>query len=68
MEPSIGSIPLYGISRDEVKAIRLLSDGSEIKPAASWMVSNYPDVVFVDVSASPELPDPVDTVVKIECR
>ena len=68
MEPAIGSIPLYGVSHNEVRALRLLADGSELKPAQSWMVSNYPDIVFVDVSASPELPDAVDTVVRIECR
>ena len=68
MEPAIGSIPLYGVSHNEVSSLRLLADGRELKPAQSWMVSNYPDIVFVDVSASPELPDAVDTVVRIECR
>lgn len=32
MEPSIGSIPLYGISRDEVKAIRLCRTEARSSP------------------------------------
>lgn len=68
MEPGIGGIPLYGIHREQIRKMRLLSDGSELKPVDFWTVSNYPDIVFVHVSATPQLPDPVDTVVEIELK
>ncbi len=64
-ENSIGSIWLEGIKRDEVKGIRLLSDGSEVKITSNWIVDNYPEAVFVDVSETVALPDPVDTVLKV---
>ena len=62
MENAIGAVPLYGIPKDKVKAMRLLSDGSELKVSGGWCESNYPDVVFVNVSDTPYLPDEVDTV------
>ena len=65
MENAIGSIPLYGIEKDKVKKIRLLCDGSELKMQDNWIVNNYPDITFVDVSATPYLPDAVDTVVEV---
>lgn len=65
MENAIGAVPLYGIQKDKVKAMRLLSDGSELKVSGGWCESNYPDVVFVNVSDTPYLPDEVDTVVEI---
>ncbi len=65
MENAIGAVPLYGIPRGKVKAMRLLSDGSELQIAGGWCESNYPDVVFVNVSDTPYLPDEVDTVVEI---
>lgn len=68
MESSIGGVPLYGICKDEVKKIRLLSDSSEIKPLDNWSVNNYPDIVFIDLSSSPYLPDSIDTVVEIELK
>lgn len=65
MENSVGSIPLYGIVRSDVKAVRLLADGSELKIEDNWIVNNYPDIVFVKVSDTPWLPDQIDTVVEI---
>ena len=64
-ENSIGSIWLEGIKRDEVKGIRLLADGSEVKIVSNWIVDNYPEAVFVDVSETVALPDTVDTVLKV---
>ena len=68
MENSIGSVPLYGVSRDEIQKVRLLSDGSELKISDFWTVSNYPDMVFVDISATPYLPDDTDTVVEVTLK
>ena len=68
MEPAIGSIPLYGIRREEVLHIRLLCDGTELPIINNWIVNNYPDIVFVDVSETPCLPDSTDTVVEITLK
>lgn len=65
MENAIGGVPLYGILRDRVKAVRLLSDGSELKIADDWLVNNYPDIAFVNITDSPYLPDDIDTVVEV---
>lgn len=68
MENAIGSVPLYGIRKEEIKKIRLLEDGSELQAEDNWMVNNYPDVVFVKVSDTPYLPDAVDTVLEITMK
>lgn len=65
MENAIGSVPLYGIQKEQVQAIRLLADKSELKMQDNWIVNNYPDIVFVEVSNTPYLPDETDTVVEI---
>lgn len=65
LEDAIGATPLYGIQRDQVKAVRLLADGSERKMANNWIVNNYPDITFVQVVKEAKLPDPVDTVLEI---
>lgn len=68
MENAIGSVPLYGVAPQEIEKIRLLEDGSELALAKSWMVGNYPDIAFVDISQTPYLPDPIDTVVEITLK
>ncbi len=65
MEPQVGYVYLPGITREQVSAIRLLRDGSELKVAAGWIVENYPDLVFVQLSTGPLLPDAIDTVVEV---
>jgi len=68
MEPEIGGVPLDGITRDQVAGIRLLYDGRSCTMADSWIVSNYPDHVFVDLGPRPQLPDPVDTVIEVTLK
>jgi len=68
MENSIGYIPLYGINANEVEKIRLLYDGTELKIINNWIVNNYPDTVFVNISKTPYLPDPIDTVVEVTLK
>lgn len=67
-EPQIGFVPLVGISADNVKKIRLLKDGSEMKIERNWITNNYDDVVFVSFGPDPALPDPVDTVIEVELK
>lgn len=67
-EPQVGFVPLTGISADEVKKVRLLADGTELKIERNWITNNYPDVVFVSLGECPDLPDSVDTVIEVELK
>lgn len=68
MENSIGGIPLQGISLNQVESIRLVCDGTEIRPLDNWIVANYPDVVFVEASKTVHLPDSIDTVIAVNLK
>lgn len=68
MESLIGHVPLIGIRAEQVKKIRLLSTGSELKIMTNWITDNYPDIVFVSLGEKPDLPDAVDTVIEVECK
>ena len=68
MEPLVGYVPLTGIRPENVKKVRLLQDGSELRVANDWITQNYPDIAFISFGASPHLPDPVDTVVEVELK
>ena len=67
-ENTIGAMPLAGLRKEQVKAVRWLATGAEIRLAGSWITDNYPDVVFADLGPDPVLSDPVDTVLKVELR
>lgn len=64
-ENSIGPVPLMGISKEDIKAIRYLATGAEVPISTSWVHSDYPDIVFADLGPDPFLPDPVDTVLEV---
>jgi alpha-L-fucosidase len=64
-ENSIGPVPLTGIRKEEVKAIRYLATGAEVPVSTSWVHSDYPDILFADLGPDPVLPDPVDTVLEV---
>jgi alpha-L-fucosidase len=65
-ENQVGFIPLDGISREQVKKVRLLATGAELALSNDWVTDNYPDKVFVSLGPSPLLPDPNDTVIEVE--
>ncbi len=67
-EPLVGYVPLTGISADQVKKIRLLATGTELRIERNWITNNYSDVVFVSLGDKPDLPDPVDTVIEVELK
>ena len=71
-EAPIGPVPVEGIDKDQIKRVRLLASGAELSTAGNWASSNYPDYVFVvmDDKGAPSytLPDPTDTVIKIELK
>lgn len=68
MESQVGFIPLNGISPEQVKKIRLLATGSELKIEKNWITGNYPDIVFTSLGESPDLPDAIDTVIEVELK
>ena len=65
---SIGGIPLYGLNKEEIQSIRLLSDGSEVQIMDLWTVKNYPDIVFVNFEGKNKLPNEIDTVLEIKLK
>lgn len=64
-ENSIGPMPLPGIAPKSVKAIRYLATGAEVPVSASWVHSDYPNILFADLGPDPVLPDEVDTVLEV---
>ncbi len=61
----IGFIPLTGLDKEKIARVRLLADGAELAIAKNWITGNYPDLSFVSLGESPDLPDPVDTVIAV---
>ena len=68
LENTIGPMPLMGLKHSEIKKLRLLSTGHEIKLSTSWVHSDYPDIVFADLGPDPVLPDTIDTVLEVELK
>ena len=68
MDNPVGFVPLYGVRREQIKSIRLLSTGSEMKIQDMWITNNYPDLVFVCFGESPVAPDEPDAVSVVELK
>ena len=64
-ENTLGPLPLMGLRREEIQAIRYLATGAEIPVSTSWVHSDYPDIVFADLGPDPVLPDETDTVIEV---
>lgn len=64
----IGYLPLPGVKAEDVKAVRLLSTGHELKVERNWITNNYPDVCFTSLGPDPVPPDETDTVVMVELK
>ncbi|MCD8336654.1 MAG: alpha-L-fucosidase [Lachnospiraceae bacterium] len=64
-ENTVGAVPLTGVKRGDVEAIRYLATGAEIPIFDFWIYANYPDIVFASLGENPVLPDPVDTVIEV---
>jgi len=68
-DPPIGPLHLPGISRETIRSVRWLLDGSEVRLSGDWMTHGYHDQTFLHVDALTHdcmLPDPVDTVFEVE--
>ena len=62
-----------GVSPSQVKTVRLLATGSELKIFHHWTTERYPDHTFVmfgpdPITVDPALPDPIDTVVEVTLK
>jgi alpha-L-fucosidase len=71
LEAQAGGICLPGLA-GKVESLRLLADGSEIRSADYWNLSEYPEHAFFHLNPqsfdSYPLPDPKDTVVEIRLK
>ena len=67
-ENTIGPMPLAGVDKDSIAAIRRLADGTEVRLSDSWTHSDYPDVAFADLGPDPVLPDSTDTVLEVRLK
>lgn len=67
-ENSIGPVPLLGIKKEAIKGITYLATGAEAEMSTSWVHSDYPDIVFINIGPNPQLPDVIDTVLEITLR
>lgn len=68
MESVIGYVPLRGICKEQIKQIRLLETGAELKIEQNWITNNYPDTVFVSLGENPALPNSIDTVIEVQLK
>lgn len=64
----IGYLELTGIKPDQVRSIRLLYSGAELRVEQDWITRNYPNHTFTSFGPDPVLPDGTDTVVAVELR
>jgi len=68
LENALGPMPLPGVKPGTVKSVRLLHDASEAVISTSWVHSDYPDVVYVNLGFGPVLPDGTDTVLEVTLK
>lgn len=69
LEQPIGPLPLIGLSKDQIKYMTFLHDGSEVGISNSWTTRAFVDLTFAQLGPEPSftytLPDSTDTVIKI---
>lgn len=64
LENDIGDIPLYGIKKEDIVDVKWLKTNAKAKISDSWIVSNYPDIVFIERKDA-KLLDDIDTVIEV---
>lgn len=70
-ETPLGVLHLPGLSAEQIKSIRRLSDGTEVKISDSWTRLAFTDLTFVELGDQhfmPNLEDDWDTVLKITLK
>ena len=67
-ENTLGPLPILGLQKEQVESLRLLDNGRSVPVSASWVHSDYPEILFADLGTDPMLPDPVDTVLEVSLK
>ncbi len=71
-ECPIGPLALTGLKGKDIKLMRRLADGSEVKRGESWVTAAYEDIPFATLGEIPhftyKLPDDRDTVIEITMK
>ena len=67
-ENTLGPLPLMGLKKEQVESLRMLDGGRPVPISASWVHSDYPEILFADLGPDPVLPDPVDTVLEVRLK
>lgn len=49
MKIPVGPLPLPGVKKEEIQAIRYVATGAEIPVSTSWVHSDYPTMAFADL-------------------
>ena len=65
LDAPIGYIPLPGVRPEAIRAT-WLHNGQEAPLQRDWISGNYPELAFVPLGDDPLLPDPADTVIRVE--
>ncbi|MCR4683739.1 MAG: alpha-L-fucosidase [Clostridiales bacterium] len=65
---TVGPLPVVGVRQEDILSARDLATGAELRAKGGWMCSDYPDTAFITLGENPVLPDPDDTVIKLELR
>ena len=62
-ENTLGPVPLMGLRKEQIQNMQFLASGRSIPMSTSWV-----QIVFADLGLDPVLPDPVDTVQRVELK
>ncbi len=68
MNPNLGDINAKGVDGDKVKNIYLLYSGAELSYQKTWWGNTETGNLFINKGSSPEKPDKLNTVIKIEMK
>lgn len=67
-DESIFNIPIH-ITKDKILSVTRLMDGKQLKIETPWNAESFPEYTFINVdSEHHQLPDPIDTVLKITLK
>ena len=64
--PYLGDLNAKGIDSKAVKNVFMLNSGAELATYKTWFGNNETDNLFVRIGKTPQKPDLMDTVIKIE--
>ena len=64
--PYLGDLNAKGVDSKEVKNVFMLNSGAELATYKTWFGNNETDNLFVRIGKTPQKPDILDTVIKIE--